>query len=268
MNEAPANLLGLAGSRPPGESWPAGPKRSEGWSRKRWLVVIALVFAAHVALVFLFGGKKQIVPRAVANIPTLSLADDSDELLALNDPTLFALPHRRDFAAAVWLKMPDVKPPSFRYTESPRLLPFSADKLGAAFVRLMQADFSASPPLDFKPALALSTPSLPVEPVLAQNSTMQVEGELAQRQLPAQISLTNWPFADVLQPCVVQVLVDAAGNVISTVVLTPSGYDDADQRALAIARSLRFTPSTGLTIGRITFNWHTVPPATINNGHE
>lgn len=268
MNEAPANSLGLAEPKPPGEGWLAEPKPDAGWSRNRWQVIILLVFATHIALVFLFGEKKPIVPRAVTNAPALTLADGSDELLALNDPTLFALPHQRDFAADVWLKTTDVKPPSFRWTEPPRWLPLSGDGLGAAFVRLMQTNFFASPPLDFKPVLILSTPTSPVEPMLAQNSTMQVEGELAQRQLAAPISLTNWPFADVLSPCVVQVLVDAAGNVVSTVILTPSGYDAADQRALAIARTLRFQPAASLTMGRITFNWHTVPPGTTTNGHE
>ena len=97
---------------------------------------------------------------------------------------------------------------------------------------------------------------------------MQIEGELAQRQLPSEISLTNWPYADVLQPCVVQVLVDAAGNVVSTVILTSSGYDAADQRALELARALSFKPASRLAVGRVIFNWHTVPPATTTNGHE
>jgi TonB family protein len=151
-----------------------------------------------------------------------------------------------------------VKPPSFRWTEEPRWLPLSVEGLGGTFSRLLLANFLTSRPLDFKPALLSSVPMPPAAP--AQNSTMQIEGDLAQRQLPAQISLTNWPFADVLSPCIVQVLVDADGNVASTVLLTPSGYDAADQRALAIARTLRFAPATGLTIGRITFNWQTVPP--------
>lgn len=252
MNEAAAN--------PPALEL-AGPKHGEGWTLKRWLAVIALVFVAHVALIVLFGEKKEIVPRAVTNVPTLKLADNSDELLALNDPTLFALPHQRDFASAVWLKMAAVKQPSFRWTEPPRWLPLSADGLGAAFGQFMQTNFFASHPPDFRPVPELSTPTLPVEPSLAQNSTMQIEGELAQRQLPTQISLPNWPYADVLVPCVVQVLVDTAGNVVSTVLLTPSGYDAADQSALEIARALRFTPLSHLTFGRIIFNWHTVPPA-------
>jgi hypothetical protein len=259
MNDATANSPALE---------LAEPKRSKGWTPARWLAVIALVFTTHVALIFLFGAKKEIVPRAVTNVPTLTLANDSGELLALNDPTLFALPHQRDFASAVWLKMPAVKQPLFRWTEPPRWMPLAADGLGATFRQFMQTNFFASQPLDFKPVAELNIPTLPGEPAPAQNSTIQIEGELAQRQLPVEISLTNWPYADVLAPCVVQVLVDAAGDVVSAVLLptennleAASHYDAADQRALEIARALRFTPSSRLTFGRIIFNWHTVPPA-------
>jgi hypothetical protein len=90
--------------------------------------------------------------------------------------------------------------------------------------------------------------------------------------LPAQINLTNWPYADVIAPSKVQVLVDAAGNVVSAVLLPSENgftaadhYDAADQRALELARALRFTPSARLTFGRITFNWQTVPPANETN---
>jgi hypothetical protein len=250
MNDAPANSV--AESKPPGA----------GWSRNRWLAMIALVFVLHVALIFLFGQKKSVAPRAVANVPMLHLAGNADELLALNDPTLFALPHRQDFASAVWQKIPPVKPPSFRWTESPRWLPLSADDLGAEFGSLIRTQFFAANPSDFKPPLPLSTPMEFVEPMFAQHSTMQIEGELAQRELPAQISLTNWPYANVLKPSEVQALVDASGNVISTVILASSGYEPADQRALAIVRALRFNSSSSLMIGRIIFNWHTVPPTT------
>jgi TonB family protein len=257
MNDAPANAPALEIAK---------PQQGEGWTVSRWLAVITLVFATHITVIFLFGEKKEIAPLpGMKLIPTLTLANNSDELLALNDPTLFALPHRRDFASAAWLKMPAVKQPVFRWTEPPHPLPLSADMLGMVFSHFMQTNFFASEPPDFKPAPELSTPTLPVEPALAQNSTMQIAGELAQRQLPSQISLTNWPYADVLAPCVVQVLVDAAGNVVSTVLLTPSGYDVADQRALELARALRFTPSSRLTFGRIIFNWHTVPPTNETN---
>ena len=237
------------------------------WTYGRWLTIIALVFAAHVLLLFIFGGRKQIVSRAVANVPTLRLADDSSELLALNDPTLFVLPHQKDFAAAVRLQTAALEQPSFRWTEPPRWLPLSADELGLAFNQFMQTNRFAGFELQLKPPVKLSAPGLPIEPALAQNSTLRVEGELAQRQLPAPINLTNWPYANVIAPSKVQVLVDAAGNVISTVLLPrDSGfiaadqYEKADQRALELARAMRFIPSSRLTVGRMIFNWHTVPP--------
>jgi hypothetical protein len=81
------------------------------------------------------------------------------------------------------------------------------------------------------------------------------------------MDLPDWPFPDVIAPSKVQVLVDAAGNVVSTILLPPGSgfttadqYDVADQRAIELARALRFKPAAHLTVGRIIFNWHTVPP--------
>jgi len=239
---------------------------SQSWSRQRWLALIALVFAAHIGLIFLFGEKGEIVPRPVKNVPTLKLANDSDELLALNDPTLFALPHERDFASAVWLKMPDVKQPSFRWTEPPRWLPLPEENLGATFQQFMRTNYFAGPLLDFKPQPKLSEPVLPVEPAFAQNSTMRVAGELAQRRLLNGINPPSLPYNDVIAPSRVQALVDAAGNVVSVVLLESSGFDAAaDSRALEIARALRFAPAKNPTVGQIIFNWRTIPMTTTND---
>ena len=248
------------------EPTPAGLK-SPGevpWTRGRWLTLVVLVFAAHVLLLFAFGGRKPAVTRAVTRVPILELADDSSEWVALNDPTLFALPHQRDFAAALGLQMSVSHLPSFRWTEPPRWLSLSTNALGLMFLRFMETNRRSAFELQLKPALKFSTPSLPTAPVLAQDSTFRVEGELAPRLLPSPVSLQDWPYAGVLAPSVVQVLVDAAGHVVSTVLLAPSGYDAADQRALEVARAVRFRPSTNLTIGRMIFNWHTVPPAATN----
>ena len=249
MNNAPATSTGLAETIPP----------ATRWSRNRWLAVILLVFTAQAAFVFLLGEKKAPAMRAVVGVPELLLAGAADESIALSDPTLFARPH---FSTTVWMKTPEVKAPSFHYTEAPRMLPFTTENLGAAFGQLMQTNQFPRQEFDFKPALELSVPVPPLEPELAQQSTMQVEGGLARRQLPAPMNLTNWPFADVLPASVVQVLVDASGRTVSAVMLTPSGYEAADQQALAIVRQLRFTPAAEPVFGRITFNWHTVPPTT------
>jgi TonB family protein len=251
MNGASANpsALDVAEPQPP----------RERWSRTRWLTIIVLIFAAHIGFIFALGERKQIVPRVVTNVPALQFAGDSEEWLALNDPALFALPNPKDFASAVWLKMPDVKPPTFRWTEPPRWLPLDAENLGAVFIRFMRTNYFARPPLDFKPPPKLSEPILTIQPALAQNSTLRVEGELAQRRLLNQINLPSLLYNDVLAPSVVQALVDGSGNVVSVVLLTPGGFDAADQRALELARTARFAPAPRLTVGQLIFNWHTIP---------
>jgi len=264
MNAASAepHPSGLTGTKPPGGG---------SWTRGRWMTFVALVFAAHILLLFAFGGRKQIVPRAVTNVPTLNLADNSSEWLALNDPTLFALPQQKDFASAIWLPAHAVNPPPFRWTEPLRWLPLSADELGLAFNQFMQTNRFASLDLQLKSPAKLSAPRLPVEPALAQTSTLQIQGDLAQRRLLDPINLPSWPYADLIAPSKVQALVDAAGNVVSTVLLPPDRgftaadqYDQADQRALELARAARFAPSSRLTIGRMIFNWHTVPITNTN----
>jgi hypothetical protein len=238
-----------------------------GWSQKRWLTLVVFVFGAQVALIFALGEKQFPTPRAVANVPQLTLADSTSELIALDDPTLFALPHANDFS----LKIYTSPPPDIHWTEPPGELPSpAAENLGAVFTRFMRTNLFAAPLLDFKPGPKLSEPVLPLPPAFAENSTLRIEGELAQRPWLNPVSLTNWPYADVIAPSRVQVLVDAIGDVVSAVLLPPddsevaaSQYDAADRRALELARAARFAPSSRLAIGRLIFNWRTgAPPAT------
>jgi hypothetical protein len=264
MNAADADspAPGIAGPKPPGE----------GWSRRRWLTLIALVFAAQVGFIFALGERHFAPPRAVANVPQLTLADSSSELLALDDPTLFVLPHENDFASAVRWQTLVAPQPSFRWIEPPGELPLAAESLGAMFGRFMQTNQFAQSPPDFKPPAKLSEPVLPLQPVFANASTLQIEGDLAQRRLlnETEIHLPSLTFNDVLAPSRVQALVDTEGNVVYAVLLpsenpveTLGRTDKGDTNALAFARSLRFAPAPRLTVGQLIFNWRTVPsPAT------
>lgn len=264
MNSAAeSGSVGLAGTTriAPGPE-PSGNKR---WTRSRWLTLVILIFAAHVGLLFAFGARKPVVPQAVANVPMLKLADNANELITLSDPTLFALPHPMDYMPVLRPQTSDLTQPSFRWTEPPGWLPLPVEALGADFDEFMQTNRFAGLELQLKPALILSTPVLPLDPVLPQASTLQVEDGLAQRQLLTPLDLPSWPYADVLAPSVVQTVVDAAGNVASVVLLPPgSGWDNADRRALELARTARFAPGPHLTIGRLIFHWHTVPPPATN----
>src|SRR5262245_6002427 len=85
------------------------PARPETWSIARRVFYIVLAFAIHVGLIFAFGNRKPIVARSVVNAPRIQLASGHSELQLLDDPTLFALPHPRGFAAATWLQLPRVE---------------------------------------------------------------------------------------------------------------------------------------------------------------
>jgi hypothetical protein len=262
MNEANAN--------PPAPG-PGG--QGEGWSRQRWLTMVAVVFAAQVAIIFALGEKHFPPQRQVINVPQIALADSADEWITLNDPTLFVLPHAGDFPPVAGGPMSPATQPSFRWKEPPGELSLPAgESLGAVFTRFMQTNPFATPSLDFKPPAKLSEPVLTLPPVFAGNSMLRFTGELAQRKWLNPVSLTNWPYAEVIAPSRVQVLVGESGDVVSAVLLPPdnsgevaSHYEDADKSALESARTARFSPASHPSIGQLIFNWRTVPPPATNS---
>jgi hypothetical protein len=233
--------------------------------------LVAVVFAAQIALVFALGERQFPPPRTVTHVPHFTLVDSSSELIALDDPTLFALPHLNDFATAIWPRLPVANQPSFRRAETQAELASPAgESLGADFTRFMRTNQFAAPLLDFRPEPELTEPAMSLPPVFPPNSTLQIEGELAQRKWLNPASLPNWPYADVIAPSRVQVLVDASGVVVQAVLLRPDNptevhLDDAEQRALELARSARFAPAPRLTFGRMIFNWRTIPPPATNS---
>lgn len=233
--------------------------QGEGWPRNKFVFLIAFVLALHVALIFIFGTKKQIIPRAVDKVPHLQLADNADEIIALGDPTLFARPNAHDLVTAFWRRTPVPPPPDFNWTEAPRYLPPAPEKFGAAFRAFMQASRPAEFPLNFKPEPRLTAPVAAFDEAMPPATTMQITGELSRRRRLNTVELPSLPWNDVLAPSKVQALVDTAGNVASAVLLDSSTLNDADQRALQLTRNLRFAPAPSLMFGEIIFNWRTVP---------
>jgi hypothetical protein len=261
--------------KPKGAGLAAPEPRAGGrWPFRRWLALITLVFAAHVVLISIFGAKRSAVPGGSmrqGGVPQLTLADNSSELIALDDPTLFALPHGNDFAAFDVLAS---NRPAFRWTgPHGELASPAAENLGAVFNRFMETNQFAGFQPDFKPEPELSEPGLPFATVsvLPQSSTLRITGDLAQRRLRDEIPIPSLPWNGVLAPSRVQVLVDAAGDVISEVLLPPSAMQETtvrpavgDKKALQIARALRFSPATLPTFGELVFDWLTVPLAATN----
>jgi TonB family protein len=247
-------------NEPPTDSSVLLPQeQGEGWSRNKLFFFIGLALAAHVALISIFETKKQIVPRAVTGVPHLQLADNASELIALGDPTLFARPNAHDFVSAFWQRPQFVKLPVFNYTEGPRYLSPAPEKLGVVFQEFMRTSRTPEEPVNFKPKPRMSEPVLVLDNAVPAATTLQIAGELAGRRLLSQVELPSIAVNDVIPPSKVQALVDPAGNVVSAILLESSTFDAADQRALQLARNLRFAPAPRLMLGEIIFNWHTVP---------
>ena len=231
----------------------------EGWTRNKFLFLIAFALAVHVALLFIFGTKKQIVSRPLGKVPHLRLADNADEFTALGNPTLFARPNARDLVTTFWRRTPEVPQPWFNSPEAPRFLPPAPERLGAAFGEFMRASRPAALKLNFKPEPELTTPVLAPDDTMPRATSMQIAGELAQRPRLDRIEPPSIAVNDVIAPSKVQALVNTDGNVASAVLLESSSLADADQRALQLVRNLRFAPASRLMFGEIIFTWHTVP---------
>jgi hypothetical protein len=240
-----------------------------GVPQKNFLLLVAFAVATHIALVVLFGAKKQITPKPVTNVPVLQLGDAEDELLALDNPALFARPNPRDFSASEWQRPLVITQPSFRHAEAPRYLAQPPD-LGAVFSGFMRTNRFENYRPDFKPAApfaeAVFTP-----PAQAHATTMNISGALTGRKLLSAPALPALEFNDTLAASTVQVLVDRTGNVTSATLANPAGLlaDAAraslgDQTGLTLAKQFRFAPASKITLGEITFVWHTIPSATTN----
>ncbi len=236
------------------------------WPWHRWALFIGMAFAAHVGFIFAFGDRKPVVPRAVVNAPALQFTTHRSEREQLDDPTLFALPQPNGFAGVAWLRRSEIVFAPFRWTEPPRLLALSVAQLGVTFQQQRETNRFARLELDHLPPPELTQlKPADLKFITARRSLPSLGGELVQRRwLNAPTKLPSWPAADLLTNSVVQVWVEADGQILSPALLLPgSGSKEADQLALKLARTARFEPlpaAAKLTRGTLIFEWHTVPP--------
>lgn len=260
---------------------PAG-QPLQRWTWTRWLVAVAAVFFLHVALIFIFGSRHESAPALRRTPVSLALASEAlNNRLAMNDATLFALPDPNGFAGEMWVAMPPLPFRPQNWSEDPQWLAQSnqalVTALGSGLSHFVQTNRFTKVHLEFDLSAPLAAPALPASAPAAA-STLQIRGEIGRRHLLNSVKLPAWPAADVIAPSVVQVLVDAAGNVVSATLLPPENFsdqsavrdDDANQYALQVARAARFAPlpssaggavdpATHLSVGQLIFNWQAVP---------
>jgi len=269
------------GMNHPGAAMGSALAEQRPWSLRRWACAVAMIFGLQVLLILWLAERGPARPRPVRSAPTLKLATQgSSELLALDDPTLFALPHQVGFSGPAWLEIPVLPDRPFEWSETPRWLTLPRLDLATTLSRFAETNSADAPPAPSptrRPELALAEVGpLPIAPAL---SSWRIEGELAARKLTlAPSELPSWQAGDILTNSMVEALVDVEGWPVAIALLSGSGSKDADDFALAQTRKLRFEslsrtgaeqaknrdPLAHLTWGALVFEWHTIPVAATN----
>ena len=243
------------------------PSRRRARGLKLW-IAIGLVFAAQVGIFFWMGNPPPAKPPQAPAPPVVQMVA-RNELLALQDPTLFVLPHRENFSGDAWLKIPPREFPPTNWTEAARPLELAKEQLGAPFVAFMQTNL----PPRFQPRIDSGLDSAdaaipPMQPISVP-TRLRVEGDLARLRLLTPLHLPPQTNSDLLTNTVVQLVVDSRGNPFSAVVSPKSGNDEVDKEALAYVKAIRFAPPEAAALGtvpadkmitgRLIFEWQTVP---------
>ncbi len=256
------------------------PPEPMSWSRPRWWWTIGGLLAAQVLLVFLFSNRAPISVRPLSRTPVFRLVaatpaeEHVREVLAVRDPTLFALVNARGFSGAAWLQAPPAEYRPAPWTEPPRLLSLEASALGRAFAQFIQTNLVATESLAGQSEPLVIPPRI-LQELAATQSVVQMEGDLARRPLRFLPSLPLQQHNDILTNSIVQIGVNPSGYPESARLLSGSGSKKADQEALAIAKAARFAPLPGLpasgtvagadlTWGKLFFQWFTIELAPTN----
>jgi hypothetical protein len=245
-----------------------------GWLQHRWWRFVLAIFIFQLAIIFWLGEREPLRPEPAAPGPQLHLVQNgSDELLALTDPTLFALPHRNGFSGLTWLKSQTQDFPSFTWseTQTQQWLQMPSSVLGAGF-ELFVATNASYPVLALdqtEPNLRI--PLLPAAKEFPESSMLRLTGDLSNRRLLTSIDLPSWPSLEILTNTQIQLAVDSTGKPVSVALLSPgSGDKTADSNALWQATRARFAPLSPdsldspnplahLAWGQMIFDWHTLP---------
>lgn len=247
------------------------------WPRGRWVVAVLLLCLIQLGFIFWLGQRQWPAPVPAGPSPSITVVNPGSlEWLALEDPTLFALPNVRGFSGPAWIEVAPRPAPVFDWTEAPRLMPLPVEQLGSLFAGFMATNQNGTSPAIFRdlPAPTLPPPAPPV--AFPTQSVVRVEGGVPGRALLTPMAAPSWQHVDLLSPTVLQLVVDSRGWPVSTTLLSSSGRPDVDLFALQQARTARFEPlldreaeqtspiASPLSWVRLIFEWYTLPAQPTN----
>ena len=259
----------------------SSPSEPVRWTRRRWLLAIAIAFVIQTTIVLAFGRRSKPSapnPRFSTGIQ-LVLGEPRTNLIwklpGMDDPLVLALPTLKGFSRQAWLEFDPLGYQPAEASETPPWFEITEKALGSSFAGYMTSNRILPALIAEKPfpPLVRYEPRFLAEPVRTE-SVLQLEGALAQRSLASHVPLRSWVHSEMLSNTVVQVAVDAEGITFSPVLLAESGSAQVDSFALKVASATRFLPlpresrkrseGSSLVWGRVIFRWHTIAPTTTN----
>ena len=255
-----------------------GDARPPGHRILRWVALALLGLGAHVALIWALGEPPPRAPVSRHSNPTIQWLTDPwllervASLPGMHDPAIFAVPSLEGFSGSAWLIFKPSQPDFAAQTPSPYWLELTEEDLGNVFERLFTTNLPSSIQISDLPLPSFSGGVKPFARELSlPPSRVHASARLAER-LPALVDLPAWPHADLLTNTVVQVLVDARGQCVSSTLLSRCGSKEADTFALKWTLSCRFRPlrtarrndwsREPIVPGKLIFSWQTLPPTT------
>lgn len=249
-------------------------EQSPRWSKRRWLVTITLLALGQAVFVFALSQRALPPPRKAASQPDMRVLEPTGRraatALPATDPTLFALVNRRGFSGPGWMRFDFAAHELRDWQDEPRWLALEPERFGAEFRKLAAASGADRLTLQDKPPPRDSAPVV-AAPTVRARTVWQLSGELHARPVLSPPDLPAWPHTDVLGPTVLQLAVNAFGDVLSARVLRGSGLATADTFARETFERARFqplprpaatnvpTPAT-VTLGTVTVAWVTREP--------
>jgi TonB family protein len=254
------------------------PRQREplGWPLRRWLLVIAVIFIVQFGFITWLGQPavemQAHLPRRVPVIALLAGGRETD-IPGVYNPTILVLANRRGFSGDAWLQIEPPRNPTREWTEPPRPLPATVEQFGGTLNAFVQSNLFQRLEVARKPAPTIG--EYFTGEILAQ-STFSLEGDAARRRLLSDFKLDSKPATETLSNSVVQIAIDAGGNVFSAVLTGKCGSPEADADALRLARTARFEPLVRdgpdrpplsrptLDWGWMVFRWNTAPVPSTN----
>lgn len=245
------------------------------WSWHIWFWGFLFLFLTHAFAVFWFADRRNVSLSWQKPQAFLQLSADREtdqrvmEMVALRDPTIFALPHAKGVSGRAWLNFQPQIPRLSNWFAPPEWLALPVDQLGASLDAFAATNRPSDEPL-LASLRATRTPEvrIPDEPIMTRSS-LKVEGLLAMRKLMEVPPLPSMTNNDVLGKTVVAVSVNGNGVVESAALTQESGSKPADDRGVDLSRALRFEPlpirdarareMAPPTILRVIFTWHVAP---------